>query len=158
MARNEKPLFVFIPGAWHLPEAYDILRELMSQQGLESEAVALPSVGAEPPNKGLIDDVSHVRSVLQRLADAGQLPVVVAHSYGGFVGAEAVRGLEYVQRSRSGQPGGVIMFVYMTAFVAPSGNSLYDMLGRQWLPWMKINVSLLLCGPSVFLSADACYV
>ncbi|KAJ9314200.1 hypothetical protein DTO271D3_5429 [Paecilomyces variotii] len=138
MAHNEKPVFVFIPGACHMPEVFNPLRQLMSQQELDSEAVALPSVGAEPPNKSLTDDVSHVRSVLQQLAEEGRLLVVVAHSYGGLVGAGAVQGLEYVQRSQSGQTGGVIMLVYMTALVAPSGNSLYNMIGGKWFPWIKV--------------------
>lgn len=141
MANDERPIFIFIPGAWHMPEAFDTIRELMSKRELDSEAVALPSVGAEPPIKGLNDDISHVRSAIARLADQGRQIVLVVHSYGGMVGPGAVQGLEYAQRAQSGQKGGVIMFVYMAAFVAPKGNSLYDMLGRQWLPWMKLNVS-----------------
>lgn len=157
MAHNEKLVFVFIPGACHMPEVFNPLRQLMSQQELDSEVVALPSVGAEPPNKSLTDDVSHVRSVLQQLAEEGRLLVVVAHSYGGLVGAGAVQGLDYVQRSQSGQTGGVIMLVYMTALVAPSGNSLYDMIGGKWFPWIKVKVVLLRCVPSILLSADPYY-
>ncbi|KKA16592.1 hypothetical protein T310_9791, partial [Rasamsonia emersonii CBS 393.64] len=140
MADTSRPVFVFVPGAWHLPEAFDAIRGLMAQRGLETEAVTLTSVGAEPPTKGLHSDIAHVHSVLQRLADEGRQIVVIVHSYGGLVGAGAVEGLEYARRAQNGQKGGVIMLVYMTAFVVPKGKSLKDMLGGQWLPWMKFNV------------------
>lgn len=71
--------------------------------------------------------------------------MVVNHSYGGLVGAGAVEGLGYAQRSQAGLPGGVIMVVWMTAFVALKGQSLFDKLGGNWLPWMlfKVRVSVL---------------
>ncbi|KKA18248.1 hypothetical protein T310_7809 [Rasamsonia emersonii CBS 393.64] len=129
MTGNDKPIFLFVPGAWHQPEAFDGIRALMAKRGLQTAVVALPSVGAEPPTKGLHDDIDHVRATITHLADDGRQVVVVAHSYGGMA------------RSDSGQKGGVIMLVYMTAFVAPKGSTLLDMLGGEWLPWMKFDVS-----------------
>lgn len=81
---------------------------------------------------------------IARLSDDGKEVVVVAHSYGGMVGAGAVKGLERIARHKAGKSGGVIMLVYMTAFVAKAGTSLLDMLGGKWLPWMKIDVSVFL--------------
>lgn len=144
MTGNDKPIFLFVPGAWHQPEAFDGIRALMAKRGLQTAVVALPSVGAEPPTKGLHDDIDHVRATITHLADDGRQVVVVAHSYGGMVCSGAVQGLEYSTRqarSDSGQKGGVIMLVYMTAFVAPKGSTLLDMLGGEWLPWMKFDVS-----------------
>lgn len=71
---------------------------------------------------------------------------MVAHAYGGLVGSGAVQGLEYTRRAQSGEKGsggggGVIMLVYMTAFVVPKGSTLRDRLGGQWLSWMKFDVS-----------------
>ena len=73
--------------------------ELLAEQGVQSVAPALPSCGetGRPPGTagpGLPEDVAAVREVLQ----AGDEPtVVVAHSYGGIVTAEAAAGLETVR-------------------------------------------------------------
>ncbi|KAL4944496.1 hypothetical protein BDV06DRAFT_233188 [Aspergillus oleicola] len=136
MTATEKPIFVFIPGAWHTADTFDGLRSLMAEQGLDSEAIATPSVGASPPVKGLHADVDHTKAILQGLADNGRQVVVVTHSYGGIVGASAVEGLGYAQRSKAGIPGGVVMVVWMSSFVARNGQSLLDLLGGNWLPWM----------------------
>ncbi|ETS82809.1 hypothetical protein PFICI_04685 [Pestalotiopsis fici W106-1] len=134
MATN--PTFVFIPGAWHQPSCYDIARDDLASRGYESEYVSLPTVGAQPPNKGLADDVASARAVLQRLADEGKQIVLGVHSYGSLVGANAVQGLGYRQRAQEGKKGGVVMFVYISAFVNSKGVSILNQLGDAWLPWM----------------------
>ncbi|KAH7124666.1 hypothetical protein EDB81DRAFT_586143, partial [Dactylonectria macrodidyma] len=117
-----KPTMVFSPGAWHTPHCFDVVRDTLYARGWFTEAVSYPSVAAEPPTKGL--------------ADEGTAIVIVVHSYGGLVGANAVEGLGYKQRAKEGQSGGVIMFVYLAAFVTPLGKSIKDMLGGQFLPKM----------------------
>ncbi|KAH7195663.1 Alpha/beta hydrolase fold-1 [Fusarium oxysporum] len=134
---SPNPTIVFAPGAWHLASCFDPIREALHSRGWTTEAVEYPSVGAEPPTKGLDDDADAVRTVLQRLADKGEQIVLVVHSYGGLVGANAVKGLGYRQRKEQGLPGGVIMFVYLAAFVTPLGLSIKQMLGGQFLPWMN---------------------
>ncbi|OJJ07534.1 hypothetical protein ASPVEDRAFT_46825 [Aspergillus versicolor CBS 583.65] len=134
---TEQPIFVFVPGGWHTPDTFDTLRNLMAQQGLESEAIATPSVGASPPVTGLHTDINYTKDILRGLVDKGRQVVVVGHSYGGIVGGSAVEGLGYAQRSKQGLSGGVIMVVWLTAFVAPKGKSLLDLLGGSWLPWMQ---------------------
>src|SRR2546423_11667722 len=89
---------VFVPGAcvkdgswgWHRTG------ELLAEQGLASEAPALPSCGetGEPTDAGgpgLAEDVAAVRHVLTA---SDEPTVVVAHSYGGLVTAEAAAGPE----------------------------------------------------------------
>ncbi|KAK7449897.1 hypothetical protein CaCOL14_010117 [Colletotrichum acutatum] len=132
-----KPTFVLAPGAWHKETCYSPAQQLLESRGYPVEAVEYPSVGAEPPTKGLTDDANAVRAVLQRLADEGKEIVLVVHSYGGLVGANAVEGLGYKQRAKEGKKGGVITFVYLTAFVVPKGKCIREMLGGQFLPWMK---------------------
>lgn len=151
-AESENPTILFVPGAWHLPESFDAVRSLLRERGYPSIAAGLPSIGAEPPTKTLADDAALVRAEIKRLADAGKQVVVVTHSYGGLVGQNAVedvRDLGYAQRKEAGKKGGVIMFVYMTAFVAEKGVSLLDMLGGKYLPWMAVNVNFF--HPLVFL-------
>jgi hypothetical protein len=76
------------------------------------------------------------------------------HSYGGMVGAGATEDLGYAQRSEAGQLGGVIMMVWLAAFVTPKGKSVIDMLGGNWLPWMLLSVCISR-GPGLsFLPSD----
>ncbi len=73
--------------------------EVLEQRGVTSVAPMLASCGepghsAAADGPGLADDVAAVRQVLQ--AD-GEPAVVVAHSYGGIVTAEAAAGISSVQ-------------------------------------------------------------
>ncbi|KAF9873852.1 hypothetical protein CkaCkLH20_08586 [Colletotrichum karsti] len=134
----EKPTFVLAPGAWHkAAPSYAPVEQILSSKGYPAVAVEYPSVGAEPPTKGLNDDAAAVRAVVEKLADEGKEVVLVVHSYGGLVGANAVEGLGYKQRAKEGKKGGVITFVYLSAFVVPAGKSIKAMLGGQFLPWMN---------------------
>ncbi|PYH82492.1 alpha/beta-hydrolase [Aspergillus uvarum CBS 121591] len=126
MTADAKPIFVFVPGAWHTPDTFDIIRDLLRQRGHDTDAVANQSAGAADPSRAL-----------RALADQGCSIVVVAHSYGGIVAAGAVEGLGYTSRARAGQPGGVIQVVWMAAFVTPKDKSLLEMLGGNWLSWMS---------------------
>ncbi|PYI09347.1 alpha/beta-hydrolase [Aspergillus sclerotiicarbonarius CBS 121057] len=131
------PTIVLVPGAWCTPIIYDPLRAILTSRGLPSISPAHPSIGAEPPSKTLADDVAHLRSELVALIEEGKDVVVVLHSYGGVVGSGAVEGLGKAERAQQGKQGGVVLVVYMTAFVLPKGVSLVDMLGGQFLPFMK---------------------
>ncbi|GKT46684.1 uncharacterized protein ColSpa_06865 [Colletotrichum spaethianum] len=131
------PTIVFTPGAWHGPWAFDLVRAGLTLKGYESEAITLPSVGADPATVGLEEDAAVLRSTLETLADAGKEIVLVVHSYGGMVGSNAIEGLGYQQRAANNETGGVIMLMYLTAFAAPNGTSLLDMLSGEYLPWMR---------------------
>ncbi|KAK7926578.1 hypothetical protein PG985_003576 [Apiospora marii] len=163
-----KPTIVFGPGAWHRARCFDTIRAALHSQGWETEAVEYPSVveadkhaealrsgGGDIEAKGLpgLDaDADATRDVLRRLSDQGKEIVLVVHSYGGLVGANALGapadanhpdgskaavekyGIQH--RKAAGQKGGVVMYVYLAAFVTPKGGSIYNMLGGNWLPWM----------------------
>jgi len=92
---------VFVHGAcvrdgswwWHPAAA------LLEERGISSVAPALPSCGegdrpAGPHGPGLAEDVASVRAVL---AEGAEPTIVVAHSYGGIVTAEAAAGLATVR-------------------------------------------------------------
>jgi pimeloyl-ACP methyl ester carboxylesterase len=87
-----------------------------------------------------VEDAAALRSTLERLADEGKEIVLVVHSYGGFVGQNAVEGLGLKQRQAVSKKGGVIIFVYLASFVVPKGGSIKVMLGGQYLPWMQLDV------------------
>ncbi|KAH7190191.1 Alpha/beta hydrolase fold-1 [Fusarium oxysporum] len=138
---NCKPTIVFAPGAWHSPDSFRLVRNALQAKGWETDAVTYPSVGAEPPTYGIADDATALRNILEPLADQGKQIVLVVHSYGGLVGAQAVRGLGYKQRQKEGRAGGIITFLYLTAFVTPAGKSILKLLGGVWLPWMRVEGS-----------------
>ena len=108
---------VFVHGAcvrdgswwWHLAAA--ALRE----HGISSVAPALPSCGeagrpAGPHGPGLPEDVAAVRAAL---TEGNEPAVVVAHSYGGIVTAEAAAGAETVRH-----------LVFVSSYLPEPGESL----------------------------------
>jgi len=68
--------------------------------------------------------------------------VLLCHSYGGVVGSCAVEGLDLASRQKANKKGGVIMVIYLSAFMIPKGKSLLEMLGGQPLPWMDVQVRI----------------
>lgn len=104
--------------------------ELLAERGVESTAPALPSCGeggrgpdAEGP--GLAEDVAAVRAVLT----AGDEPiVVVAHSYGGIVTAEAAAGLESVSH-----------LLLISSYLPEVGESLSSFGGEEPAPFLDID-------------------
>lgn len=149
------PTFVFSLGAWVPPAVFDETRSHLESLGFPSECPAHPSIGAQPPSKTLEDDVASLQAVLTTLTDEGRDLVVVSHSYGGVVASCAVEGLSKAARSESGKPGGVVKVVYLAAFALDKGQSLLDMLGGNYLPWMKIEVSL---SPSFRVENGPCLI
>jgi pimeloyl-ACP methyl ester carboxylesterase len=104
--------------------------ELLGEKGVTSEAPALPSCGesgvtpdAEGP--GLAEDVAAVREVLS----AGDEPtVVVAHSYGGIVTAEAAAGVDSVSH-----------LLLVSSYLPEVGQSLSSFGGEEPAPFLEID-------------------
>ncbi|KAL4737820.1 Alpha/beta hydrolase fold-1 [Aspergillus similis] len=141
-----KPTILFSIGAWLTPPAFDALHAKLLERGIPSEAPPHPSVGAEPPNKTLADDVSSLNSLLKKLVEVeGKDVVGVGHSYGGVVASCAVEGLAKADREAAGQNGGVVRIAYMTAYVLGKGQSLLEMSGGQYKSWMDVEGDYVRC-------------
>ncbi|MFJ2862423.1 alpha/beta hydrolase [Kitasatospora sp. NPDC087314] len=103
---------------------------LLAERDVASEAPALPSCGetGEPTNAqgpGLAEDVAAVRGVLT----AGDEPtVVVAHSYGGIVTAEAAAGVEAVRH-----------LLLVSSYLPEVGQSLSSFGSREPAPFLDID-------------------
>src|SRR3954468_1476953 len=123
---------VFVHGAcvkdgpwwWHRTD------ELLAERDVASEAPALPScgetgepVGAEGP--GLSEDVAAVRDVLTA---SDEPTVVVAHSYGGIVAAEAAAGVD-----------GVRHLLLVSSYLPEVGQSLSSFGGEDPAPFLDID-------------------
>ncbi|MEV4756804.1 alpha/beta hydrolase [Micromonospora sp. NPDC049559] len=111
---TERPTFVLVPGAWHLPSTWDLLRGELDALGYASRAVKLPTTGPDPRG-GLRDDAEVIRAAIETI---GGPVVVVAHSYGGIPATEGVAGLPNVQH-----------LVYLAAYVPDVDESLIALHG-----------------------------
>lgn len=104
---------IFVHGAfvrdskwwWHKMEP------LLSEHGIASRTVDLPSCGANGAQCGLAEDVAAVRAVI---AEVSGPVVVISHSYGGVVATEAAKDMPNVAH-----------LVYMSACV-PDGTSMVE--------------------------------
>ena len=104
--------------------------ELLAERGVASEAPALPSCGetGEPAGAGgpgLAEDVAAVRQVLTATDEP---TVVVAHSYGGIVTAEAAAGI-----------GTVHHLLLVSSYLPEVGQSLSSFGGEQPAPFLDID-------------------
>src|SRR3954467_10317077 len=130
--RGGKMRVVFVHGAcvrdgawwWHRTA------ELLAERGVVSEAAVLPSCGetgapggARGP--GLVEDVAAVRRLLGASAEP---TVVVAHSYGGIVTAEAAAGVEAVRH-----------LLLVSSYLPEVGQSLSSFGGEEPAPFLDID-------------------
>jgi len=104
--------------------------ELLAEQGVASEAPVLPSCGetGEPTGAqgpGLAEDVASVRQVLTA---SDEPTVVVAHSYGGIVTAEAAAGVEAVRH-----------LLLVSSYLPEVGQSLSSFGGEAPAPFLDID-------------------
>jgi pimeloyl-ACP methyl ester carboxylesterase len=104
--------------------------ELLAERDVASEAPALPSCGetGEPTDAqgpGLVEDVAAVRELLM----AGDEPtVIVAHSYGGIVTAEAAAGVDAVRH-----------LLLVSSYLPEVGQSLSSFGGEEPAPFLDID-------------------
>ncbi len=104
--------------------------ELLAERGVLSEAPALPSCGetGEPAGAGgpgLAEDVAAVRDVLTA---SDEPTVVVAHSYGGIVTAEAAAGIDAVHH-----------LLLVSSYLPEVGQSLASFGGEEPAPFLDID-------------------
>jgi pimeloyl-ACP methyl ester carboxylesterase len=104
--------------------------ELLAEQGVASEAPALPSCGetgkpTDAQGPGLAEDVAAVRDVL---VASDEPTVVVAHSYGGIVTAVAAAGVEAVRH-----------LLLVSSYLPEVGQSLSSFGGEGPAPFLDID-------------------
>ncbi len=104
--------------------------ELLAERGVASEAPGLPSCGetgepADARGPGLAEDVASVR---QALKASDEPTVVVAHSYGGIVTAEAAAGID-----------SVLSLLLVSSYLPEVGQSLSSFGGEEPAPFLEID-------------------
>ena len=113
------------PWWWHRAAA------VLEARGVSSAAPALPSCGetglpAGTRGSGLDDDVAAVRDELQRTDEP---TVIVAHSYGGIVAAEAAAGIETVRH-----------LLLISSYLPEGGECLSSFRGPGPAPFLDVDV------------------
>jgi len=155
MSSKKSVSIVWVPGAWHGPEAFKATGDLLEAQGYENGYVHLASVG---PEKALADpyaDVQVIRKVIEQETDKGNDVIVATHSYGGVPGCNACEG--YLKKDTDGKPG-VLGMIFICSFAVAKGTSLWMGLNSQPLPWFIMKGDMLEAGNSEEIFYQDCSV
>lgn len=124
---SEKPIVLFICGAWHVPESYAKLKTALESQGFEVHIPRLLSMNeSRPPNANFTDDCQLVRSYAESLVSAGRTVIAMGHSWGAHVMSNSVYGLGLEARAAEGKKGGVSHLIYMAGYALPEGLCTWD--------------------------------
>jgi pimeloyl-ACP methyl ester carboxylesterase len=144
---STKPTIILIPGAWHSEAVYDQVISLLSDQGYKSIAVALKSTSGDS-SIGLKDDIDAVREAILGETSQGRDVVVTVHSFGGIVGASAIKGLTTKQNNSSGRVVGLIM---LASGFAQTGATFMSILDNKpppsWVADTKTGFATLVVDP-----------
>ncbi|KAK3718651.1 hypothetical protein LTR37_004868 [Vermiconidia calcicola] len=123
---SNKPTIILVPGAWHKASQYAPLTTRLQSAGYEVHGIDYPSTGPNPTNDNFDPDVAVIHSTIAALADEGKDVAVVVHSAAGILASEAAKALSKDDRN---QAGGITHMVFLCAFAAAEGVSLYDATG-----------------------------
>ncbi|KAI9927483.1 hypothetical protein MW887_003098 [Aspergillus wentii] len=123
---TSKPTILIISGGGHTPAHFRPLQILFEHRRYAVHSPRLPSNCLLLANDSSAEDVTLARKIATRLSNEGKEIIVLMHSYGGFVGTEAMCGLGLIQRARAGLTGGVKWLAYMTAVTPMKGESTIE--------------------------------
>ena len=118
-----EPTIIFVPGFWEGPTIFaPVISKIESEYGYHTSTVTLPSKGSLPPNiKTFADDVKAIQRAIENHVEESRDVIVIAHSAGGFLSSEAVKGLCIKDRSSLKKMGGVRKMIFLTGMLIPEG-------------------------------------
>lgn len=130
------PTILFVPGFWEGPSVFHRVSSILASDGFGTETAELRSTGnISPGNATMKDDIGAIREHLMQIVARGEDVLLVLHSAGGFLGSEAMQGLDAKGRLKRGEEGGVKGIVFLTAGILPEG------VKHQPVPFAYIEVS-----------------
>jgi pimeloyl-ACP methyl ester carboxylesterase len=138
-----KPAIIIVPGSFSPASFYAPVVGKLNAAGYSTvEVASYPSIGRRDPEPAatMMDDAKFINEAVEKLADAGQDVVVVAHSYGGVPTSEALKGLAKDQRGAEGKKGGVVRVLYVAALIPRLGESLGSLMDAE--PASYVNVAV----------------
>ena len=133
-----KPVILIIHGAYMTPEFWQPFVKFLTEAGFEAHCPRLPTCGdkdtltgtfadVRPARATYYDDVKAVRKKAIEVAAAERSIIVLAHSYGGIVAADAIDA-ELCAHVRPPGTGGVARLILQSAWLPLKGNSLQDLV------------------------------
>lgn len=155
---QSKPVYVFVGGVSHTPAFFEELIKQMSTHGYQSTAIAFPTCGDNTENVKQWDEVTAIQEAISNILDNNQDVVLVLHSYGGWPGSRAVKGLDKETRQKNGKPTGITEVVFLAAFLLPDNA---PMAQYSYLPpWLTVDASIRSCHPNFLtdISQNGCRI
>ncbi|KAK0299670.1 hypothetical protein LTR82_018341, partial [Friedmanniomyces endolithicus] len=142
---EDRPTIIIVPGAWHFgTKHYNALTERLEVAGYKVIPLDMPSVCDDPPLTGWKDDIAHIAQTIEQAADRGEDVLLVMHSRGGHCGSDAAQGFGKTDREKAGKKGGIVRLVFLSAFAAPEGISIFFATNGV-PPWVDVKHSV--CTP-----------
>ncbi|UJR29744.1 hypothetical protein I4U23_017292 [Adineta vaga] len=108
--------FVLIPGAWHSASCWQRVVPLLQEQGHHVITPELLGMGNDNTPLSQVDLTSWVNQTVDIIRKQQQLVILVGHSRGGILISQVA---EFV-------PEKIKLLVYVTAYLIPSGEALYQ--------------------------------
>jgi pimeloyl-ACP methyl ester carboxylesterase len=127
------PHVLIIPGAWITPASYQPLITVLQGRGYGVSCPQMATCGPHYATGTFVEDVAIVEAELKSLVEKGLDIVVIMHSYGGIVGAEALRGFDKASQSK----GGVTSILFLGTFMPGPNQSLPDIMGGGLPPYVQ---------------------
>ncbi|KAM0242275.1 hypothetical protein ACHAP5_007215 [Fusarium lateritium] len=135
---NEKPVLLFVTGAWHPPTCYDGLKSALINLGYDCVIPKLPSVGPDSHGITWKADTAKILETAEQFFVQGREVVLIAHSYGGIPATAATEGQGVQERQAAGLRGGFHSIIFLAAFAIPvSGWDLLTTFGGAYPPWLE---------------------
>ncbi|KAJ4244223.1 hypothetical protein NW762_014605, partial [Fusarium torreyae] len=135
---SDKPVLLFVTGAWHPPKCYDGLKRALIDLGYECVIPKLPTVGADSHGVTWEADKAKIVETAERFFTEGRQVVLIAHSYGGIPATAATQGQGTHERAGVGLQGGFHSIIFLTAFAIPvRGWDLITTFGGAYPEWLK---------------------
>lgn len=139
---ESKPTLIFVHGAFHGPECFKPLVQLLKNAGYPCvDDFAFPGTG-NSSTSGLEEDAEALRSVVLKVLEEGNNCLLVVHSYGGIPAAQGLGGLG--KKDRGEQPA-VLKIVYLTGCILEKESQRQQYLtvlgtkAEKFLPDIKVS-------------------
>lgn len=123
-----KPTILIVSGVSHTPKHFEPIQTIFENSGYSVHNPRLPSNALLPPTHSHQRDVDTIRGIAEQLTAEGKRIIVLMHSYGGFVGTNALYDLGLEQREKQGLHGGVEWLAYMATLLPMAGETVADLL------------------------------
>lgn len=132
-SKTSPPQLLIVPGSYTSALAYISIRDhLRKSHPSLPEAIIydLPTASSGPPlpPPTLYDDAAFFAEKITELVDQGVDVVLFAHSYGGVVAREAMKGVSKAERESQGKSGGVAKVIYLSSVICEPGETCAEVL------------------------------